>query len=323
MKRKKIALVGSGNIGGTLAHLALLKGLGDVVLIDVAEGIPQGKALDLAQAAAVEGIDCRITGGQDYALLHAADVVIVTAGVPRRPGMTRDDLLSVNAHIIKTVADNIRVYCPEAFVIVITNPLDAMVGLMQRMSDLPHQKVVGMAGILDSSRYKHFLAEALSVSVQDIDAFVLGGHGDSMVPMPNYTTVSGIPLGHFVNTGHISQETVDAIIQRTRQGGGEIVNLLKNGSAFYAPAASAITMAESYLHNQRRILPCAAWVEGAYDVCGLYVGVPVIIGKDGVEKVIELPLQDAEKNSFESSIRTVQELNQALDRILSQPRKDT
>lgn len=308
MSRKKIALVGSGNIGGTLAHLVAFKGLGDVALIDVAEGIPQGKALDLAQAMAVDGIDARIEGSNDYSAMKGADVVIVTAGVARKPGMSRDDLLSINAGVVRTVAINIKKYCPEAFVIVVTNPLDVMVWVMREESGLPHHKVVGMAGVLDSGRYKHFLAEAMGVSVHDIQAFVLGGHGDSMVPLPRYTTVSGIPLSTWVDRGVISREKVDQIITRTRNGGAEIVNLLKTGSAFYAPAASAIAMAESYLFDRKRILPCAAWLTGQYGVTGLYVGVPVIIGSEGVEKIIELELSLEEKENFTQSVTAVRAL---------------
>lgn len=318
MARRKIALVGSGNIGGTLAHLIALRQLGDVALIDVAEGIPQGKALDLSQAAAVDGLDVKIMGGNDYSLLKDADVVIVTAGVPRKPGMSRDDLLSINAGVIRTVGANIKRYCPEAFVIVVTNPLDVMVWVMQEECGLPHNRVVGMAGILDSGRYRHFLADELNVSVADIQAFVLGGHGDSMVPLPRYTTVAGIALPDLIKQGVISQQKVDAIIDRTRNGGGEIVNLLKTGSAFYAPAASAIAMAESYLLNQRRILPCAAWLSGEYGVSDLYVGVPVIIGANGVEKVIELELTSEEKEAFTKSVVGVRSLIADTQKITSQ-----
>lgn len=308
MARRKIALVGSGNIGGTLAHLLALKQLGDVVLIDVAEGIPQGKALDLSQAMAVEGVDVHIAGGNDYSLLKDADVVIVTAGVPRKPGMSRDDLLSINASVMHTVGRHIKTYCPQAFVIVVTNPLDVMVWVMQQECGLPPHRVVGMAGVLDSGRYRHFLAEELNLSVKDIQAFVLGGHGDSMVPLPRYTTIAGVPLSDLIAKGLISQERVDAIIDRTRNGGGEIVNLLKTGSAFYAPAASAIAMAESYLLDQKRILPCAAWLKGEYGVSDLYVGVPVIIGSQGVEKILELDLNPEEKEAFNQSVTGVRNL---------------
>lgn len=315
MTRRKIALVGSGNIGGTLAHIIMTKTLADIVLIDVAEGVPQGKALDLAQAAAVDGIDVKIEGSNDYAQMKGADVVIVTAGLPRKPGMSRDDLLLVNSGIIRTVATNIKAHCPNAFVIVITNPLDVMVWAMQEESGLPPHKVVGMAGILDSGRYKHFLSQELGVSASDIDAFVLGGHGDSMVPMPRYTTISGIPLPEWISQGKIKESTVNSIIDRTRNGGAEIVNLLKTGSAFYAPAASAIAMAESYLKDQKRILPCAAYLTGQYGVKDLYVGVPVVIGQGGVEKVIELELTALERQAFDESIAAVRTLVADLEKI--------
>lgn len=318
MSRRKIALVGSGNIGGTLAHLAAFKGLGDVVLIDIAEGIPQGKALDLSQAMAVDGIDARIEGSNDYASLKDSDVVIVTAGVARKPGMSRDDLLLINSGVIRTVATNIKKYCPNAFVIVVTNPLDVMVWVMREESGLPHNKVVGMAGILDSGRYKHFISEAMGVSSHDIQAFVLGGHGDTMVPLPRYTTISGIPLTTWVERGAISQSKVDEIVDRTRNGGAEIVNLLKTGSAFYAPAASAIAMAESYLQDQKRILPCAAWLTGEYGVKDLYVGVPVVIGQNGVEKVVELELTAEEKDGFTKSVTAVRTLVSDVQKITSQ-----
>ncbi|MEI8295178.1 MAG: malate dehydrogenase [Alphaproteobacteria bacterium] len=308
MGRKKIALVGSGNIGGTLAHLALSKSLGDVVLVDVAEGIPQGKGLDLWQSCAVEGHEGLVTGGQDYALMTDADVVIVTAGLPRKPGMSRDDLMTINAKIIRTVGENIRKFCPKAFVIVITNPLDAMVAIMQDTLQFPGSQVVGMAGILDSSRYRTFLSEALGVAVADIQTLVLGGHGDTMVPLVRYTTVAGISLTELIEQGWISLEKVNAIIDRTRNGGGEIVNLLKTGSAFYAPAAAAIQMAESYLFDKKRILPCAAKLGGEYGVKDLYVGVPVVIGKGGVERIIELKLQDDELQSFQQSVAAVRKL---------------
>ncbi len=318
MSRKKIALVGSGNIGGTLAHLAALKGLGDVVLVDIAEGIPQGKALDLSQAMAVDGIDAKIEGSNDYASMKDADVVIVTAGVARKPGMSRDDLLLINSGVIRTVGTNIKKYCPNAFVIVVTNPLDVMVWVMREESGLPHNKVIGMAGILDTGRYKHFLAEEMGVSSHDIQAFVLGGHGDTMVPAPRFTTISGIPLATWIERGAISQAKVDEILDRTRNGGAEIVNLLKTGSAFYAPAASAITMAEAYLFDQKRILPCAAWLTGQYGVKDLYVGVPVVIGAGGVEKIIELELKAEEKDGFTKSITAVRTLVSDVQKITSQ-----
>lgn len=318
MSRKKIALVGSGNIGGTLAHLAAFKGLGDVVLVDIAEGIPQGKALDLAQAMAVDGIDAKIEGSNDYSSMKNADVVIVTAGVARKPGMSRDDLLQINCGVIRTVGTNIKKYCPNAFVIVITNPLDVMVWVMREESGLPHHKVVGMAGILDTGRYKHFLSEEMGVSTHDIQAFVLGGHGDSMVPVPRYTTISGIPLSTWVEKGKISQAKVDEILSRTRNGGAEIVNLLKTGSAFYAPAASAIAMAESYLFDRKRILPCAAWLTGEYGVTDLYVGVPVVIGAQGVEKIVELDLEAEEKDGFKKSVTAVRALVTEVQKLTAQ-----
>ena len=317
MSRRKIALVGSGNIGGTLAHLANLKGLGDITLIDVAEGIPQGKSLDLCQAAAIAKSDGKITGGNDYALLDQADVVIVTAGLARKPGMSRDDLLSTNAAIIKTVGENIKKYCPQAFVIVITNPLDVMVWVMKEACGLPPAKVVGMAGILDSGRYRCFLAEALGISVEDIQAFVLGGHGDSMVPLPRYTSVAGIPLPDLMKKGWLTSEKLDQLIDRTRNGGAEVVNLLKTGSAFYAPATAALEMADAYLNDRKRILPCAAWLEGEYGVNGTYVGVPVVIGKQGVEKIIELELTASEKGAFDQSVKAVQTLVSDIQRLQS------
>jgi malate dehydrogenase len=312
MARKKIALVGSGNIGGTLAHLIGYKNLGDVVLVDVAEGLPQGKALDLAQAMAVDGINVSIKGGNDYALIEGADVVIVTAGLARRPGMSRNDLLKINAEITTSVAQNIKKYCPQAFVIVVTNPLDAMVWVMREGSGLPHHRVVGMAGVLDSGRFRCFLAEALNISPADIQTFVLGGHGDAMVPLPRYTSIAGIPLPDLMAKGWISQAEVDEIVTRTRNGGAEIVNLLKTGSAFYAPAASAIAMAESYLHDQKRILPCAAWLQGEYGINDLYVGVPVIIGSKGVEKIVEFDLTASERDAFIKSANGVRSLIEEL-----------
>jgi malate dehydrogenase len=310
--RKKIALVGAGMIGGTLAHLAELKNLGDVVLFDIAEGLPQGKALDISQSSAVDGNDVHLKGTNDYADLKNSDVVIVTAGVPRKPGMSRDDLLAINTGIVKTVAENIKKHCPNAFVIVITNPLDAMVWVMQKLSGLPANKVVGMAGVLDSSRFAFFLAEALKVSISDINAFVLGGHGDSMVPVVDYTTVSGIPLPEFVKMGWIKQDALDKIVQRTRDGGAEIVGLLKTGSAFYAPAASAIRMAEAYLYDKKRILPCAAQLNGEYGVKNLYVGVPCVIGANGVEKIVEISLGKEEKVMFDKSVAAVKSLCDAV-----------
>ena len=314
MARKKISLIGSGMIGGTLAHLAQLKNLGDVVLFDIAEDMPQGKALDLSQAGAVDGCDGGdVSGTNDYKDIAGSDVVIVTAGVPRKPGMSRDDLLNINTNIIKTVGENIKQYCPNAFVIVITNPLDAMVWVMQKVSGLPKEKVVGMAGVLDSSRFAYFLAEALDVSIADINAFVLGGHGDTMVPVVDYTTVAGIPLPEFVKMGKISQDALDKIVQRTRDGGAEIVGLLKTGSAYYAPAASAIKMAESYLYDQKRIVPCAAACDGQYGVSDLYLGVPAVIGANGIETIIEIELGAAEKEMLDVSINAVKGLCDAID----------
>ena len=308
MARKKIALVGAGQIGGTLALLAGLKDLGDVVLFDVVEGVPQGKALDIAQAAPVEGFDATYVGTNTYDALKGADVVIVTAGIPRKPGMSRDDLIATNAKVIETVGQNIKKQCPKAFVIVITNPLDVMVYVMQEASGLPAARVVGMAGVLDSARFRYFLADEVKVSVEDVTAFVLGGHGDTMVPLTRYSTVAGIPVPDLVKMGWTTKEKIDAIVQRTRDGGAEIVNLLKTGSAFYAPASSAIAMAESYLKDKRRVLPCAAMLNGEYGVKGLYVGVPVIIGANGVERVVEIDLNKAEQAMFDKSVAAVRGL---------------
>jgi malate dehydrogenase len=308
MSRHKISLVGAGNIGGTLALLAGLKELGDIVLFDIAEGMPQGKGLDIAQTAPVEGFDAVLKGTNDYADLVGSDVVIVTAGVPRKPGMSRDDLISINTGVIKTVGENIAKYCPNAFVIVITNPLDVMVWVMQQVSKLPAHKVVGMAGVLDSARFRTFLADEFNVSVKDVTAFVLGGHGDTMVPLVRYSTVAGIPLPDLVKMGWTTQEKLDAIVQRTRDGGAEIVGLLKTGSAFYAPAASAIEMAESYLLDKRRVLPCAAYLNGEYGYKDMYVGVPVVIGKNGVEKIVEIQMDATEKKAFDTSVDAVRKL---------------
>jgi len=315
MARRKIALIGAGNIGGTLALLAGIKQLGDVVLFDIVDGVPQGKALDIAQAAPIEGFDASYSGSSDYAAIKGADVVIVTAGVPRKPGMSRDDLLGINGKVIGSVGEAIKAHCPNAFVIVITNPLDVMVGLMQEVSGLPPQRVVGMAGVLDSARFRYFLAEALNVSVEDVTAFVLGGHGDAMVPLVRYSTVAGIPLPDLVRKGWIDQAKLDAIVQRTRDGGAEIVNLLKTGSAFYAPASAAIQMAESYLLDKKRVLPCAARLNGEYGVTGLYVGVPVVIGAAGVERVVEIDLNAAEKAMFDKSVAAVRGLIDAMRNI--------
>jgi malate dehydrogenase len=308
MARSKIALVGAGQIGGTLALLAGLKDLGDVVLFDVVEGVPQGKSLDLAEASPVEGFDATYVGTNTYDALKGADVVIVTAGIPRKPGMSRDDLIATNAKVIETVGQNIKKQCPNAFVIVITNPLDVMVFVMQEASGLPAARVVGMAGVLDSARFRYFLASEFKVSVEDVTGFVLGGHGDTMVPLIRYSTVAGIPVPDLIKMGWTSQEKIDAIVQRTRDGGAEIVNLLKTGSAFYAPASSAIAMAESYLKDKRRVLPCAAMLNGEYGVKGLYVGVPVIIGANGVEKVVEIDLNAAEQAMFDKSVAAVRGL---------------
>ncbi|MFN3287342.1 MAG: malate dehydrogenase [Sphingomonadaceae bacterium] len=308
MARPKIALIGAGMIGGTLAHLIGLKELGDVVLFDIAEGTPQGKALDIAQSAPVEGFDCALKGTQDYADIAGCDVAIVTAGVPRKPGMSRDDLLGINLKVMKAVGEGIRAHAPGAFVICVTNPLDAMVWALREFSGLPRHMVVGMAGVLDSARFRHFLAEEFQVSVEDVTAFVLGGHGDTMVPVLEYSTVAGIPVPELVAMGWSTQERIDSIVQRTRGGGGEIVALLKTGSAFYAPASSALAMAESYLKDKKRLLPCAAWVEGAYGLDGLYVGVPVVIGAGGVERVVEIRLSEAARANFQVSVDAVREL---------------
>ena len=317
MARKKIALVGAGQIGGTLALLAGQKELGDVVLIDVAEGIPEGKALDLYQTSPVEGYNSALSGGTDYSLIAGADVVIVTAGVPRKPGMSRDDLIGINTGIIKTAGEGIKKYAPNAFVIVITNPLDVMVWVMQQVTGFPTNRVVGMAGVLDGSRFRAFLAMEFNVSVKDVYACVLGGHGDTMVPMVRYSTVAGIPLPDLVKMGWLTQERLDSIVQRTRDGGAEIVKLLKTGSAFYAPAASAIAMAEAYIKDQKRILPCAAYLDGQYGVKGLYVGVPVILGAGGVEKIVEMQLNDEEKAMFDASVEAVRGLMDVTKPILA------
>ena len=308
MARKKIALIGAGNIGGTLAHLAAQKELGDIVLFDVVEGVPQGKALDLSQCGPVEGFDAKITGTNDYADIAGADVIIVTAGVARKPGMSRDDLLGINLKVMKSVGEGIKANAPNAFVICITNPLDAMVWALREFSGLPHNKVVGMAGVLDSARFSTFLAQEFGVSVRDVTSFVLGGHGDTMVPIVEYSTVKGIPVPDLIKMGKSTQERIDAIVKRTANGGGEVVALLKTGSAFYAPAASGIAMAEAYLGDQKRVLPCAAHLTGQYGVDGLYVGVPVVIGAGGVEEVIEIALNDTAKAGLQVSIDAVKEL---------------
>jgi malate dehydrogenase len=308
MARKKIALIGAGMIGGTLAHLAAMKELGDIVLFDIAEGTPQGKALDLAQAGPPEGFDAKLKGTNDYADIAGADVCIVTAGVPRKPGMSRDDLLGINLKVMKAVGEGIKRHAPNAFVICITNPLDAMVWALREYSGLPHKMVVGMAGVLDSSRFRHFLAEEFDVSVEDVTAFVLGGHGDTMVPVVEYSTVAGIPVPDLIKMGWSTQERIDAIVQRTRSGGGEIVGLLKTGSAFYAPATSAIVMAESFLKDKKRLLPCAAHLSGEYGVDDLYVGVPIVIGANGVDRIVEIDLKGEAKANFDKSVDAVKEL---------------
>ncbi len=315
MARKKIALIGGGQIGGTLAHLVALKELGDVVMFDIAEGLPQGKSLDLSQAGPIEGFNAKLKGTNDYADIKGADVVIVTAGVPRKPGMSRDDLLGINLKVMAAVGDGIKANAPDAFVVCITNPLDAMVWALRQLSGLPHHMVVGMAGVLDSARFRHFLAEEMNVSAEDVSAFVLGGHGDSMVPMPRFSTVAGIPLPELVKMGWITQERLDQIIQRTRDGGAEIVGLLKTGSAYYAPATAGIAMAESYLKDHKRVLPCAAYVNGPYGIKDLYVGVPAVIGAGGVERVVELELTAEEKAALAKSAGAVQGLIEACKKL--------
>jgi len=315
MARNKIALIGAGMIGGTLAHLAGIKELGDVVLFDIAEGLSEGKSLDISQSAPIEGFDARISGTQRYEAIKGADVCIVTAGIARKPGMSRDDLLATNLKVMEQVGAGIKKYAPDAFVICITNPLDAMVWALQKFSGLPKNMVVGMAGVLDSARFRHFLADEFKVSVEDVTAFVLGGHGDSMVPLIRYSTVAGIPVPDLVRMGWTTKEKIDQIVTRTRNGGGEIVALLKTGSAYYAPAASAIVMAESYLKDKKRVLPCAAALKGEYGVKDMYVGVPSIIGAKGVERVVEIDLNKAEQKMFENSVAAVAELCAACRKI--------
>jgi len=315
MARRKIALIGAGMIGGTLAHLAAMRELGDIVLFDIAEGIPEGKALDIAQAAPIDGFDAKLKGTSDYADIAGADLCIVTAGIPRKPGMSRDDLLGINLKVMKAVGEGIKTHAPGSFVICITNPLDAMVWALREFSGLPHNKVVGMAGVLDSARFRHFLAEEFQVSVEDVTAFVLGGHGDTMVPIVEYSTVAGVPIPDLIKMGWSTQERIDAIVQRTRGGGGEIVALLKSGSAYYAPATAAIAMAESYLKDKKRVLPAAAHLTGQYGVDDLYVGVPVVIGADGVERIVEIQLDDAAKANFQVSVDAVKELLVACKQI--------
>src|SRR5579862_4420144 len=315
MPRRKIALIGGGQIGGTLAHLAALKGLGDVVLFDIVEGLPQGKTLDIAQAGPVEGYDAKFRGTNSYADIAGADVVIVTAGVARKPGMSRDDLIGINLKVMSAVGEGIKAHAPNAFVICITNPLDAMVWALRQFCGLPHTHVVGMAGVLDSARFRHFLAEEMNVSVEDVSAFVLGGHGDTMVPMPRFSTVAGVPLPELVKMGWIKQDRLDAITQRTRDGGAEIVGLLKTGSAFYAPAASAIEMAQSYLKDKKRVLPCACYVDGPYGIKDLYVGVPAVIGENGIERIVELELTAEERAALVKSADSVKGLIEACKKL--------
>lgn len=315
MARPKIALIGAGQIGGTLAHLAAIKELGDVVLFDIAPGTPEGKALDIAESGPSEGFDAAMSGTQSYTNIAGADVCIVTAGVPRKPGMSRDDLLGINLKVMKSVGEGIRDHAPNAFVICITNPLDAMVWALREFSGLPHEKVCGMAGILDSARFRHFLSLEFKVSMKDVSAFVLGGHGDTMVPLARYSTVGGIPLPDLVSMGWTTQDRLDAIVQRTRDGGAEIVGLLKTGSAFYAPATSAIEMAEAYLKDQKRVLPCAAYCDGEFGLKGMYVGVPTVIGANGIEKIIEIEMDKDETAMFDSSVNAVEGLVEACKSI--------
>ena len=313
MARKKIALIGAGMIGGTLAHVCAREELGDVVLVDLNDGVAKGKALDIAEAAPVFGKDATMSGGSanDYSIIEGADVCIVTAGVPRKPGMSRDDLLGINLKVMKAVGEGIKQYAPNAFVICITNPLDAMVWALQQFSGLPKNKVVGMAGVLDSARFRHFLAEEFEVSAEDVTAFVMGGHGDTMVPLLRYSTAAGIPVPDLIKMGWSTDEKMAAIVDRTRKGGGEIVQLLGTGSAFYAPAESAVEMAVSYLRDKKRLLPCAAYLDGQFGVSGMYVGVPVIIGADGVEKVVEIQLNADEQAMFDHSVHAVKGLCEA------------
>ena len=319
MARKKIALIGGGNIGGTLAHLAALKELGDVVLFDIVDGLPQGKALDLAESAPIEGFNASVTGANDYSAIKGADVVIVTAGVARKPGMSRDDLIGINTKVVSTVGAAIKEHCPQAFVIVITNPLDVMVLIMKEASGLPANRVVGMAGVLDAARFRYFLAEEFKVSVEDVQAYVLGGHGDTMVPLIRYSSVGGLPIPDLVKMGWSTDKRIEEIVQRTRDGGAEIVALLKTGSAFYAPASAAIQMAESFLKDQKRVLPCAAYLQGEYGVNGVYVGVPVVIGAGGVERIIEIPLSKDEKAMFDKSVAAVEGLITAAKSLQNKP----
>lgn len=315
MARNKIALIGAGMIGGTLAHIAAQKELGDVVLFDIAEGLPEGKSLDIAESAPVDGYDSRLKGTQDYADIAGADVCIVTAGVARKPGMSRDDLVGINLKVMKSVGEGIAAHAPDALVICITNPLDAMVWALQKFSGLPKNKVIGMAGILDSARFRHFLADEFDVSVESVTAFVLGGHGDTMVPLTRYSTVAGVPLPDMVKMGWTTQDKIDAIVDRTRKGGGEIVALLKTGSAYYAPAASAIQMAEAYLKDKKIVVPCAAFLEGQYGVKDRYVGVPIVLGAGGAERILEVEFTAEEKEMFDHSVAAVEELVEACQKL--------
>ncbi|MCA0432132.1 MAG: malate dehydrogenase [Proteobacteria bacterium] len=315
MARKKIALIGGGMIGGTLAHLAALRELGDIVVFDIAEGLPQGKTLDLSQSGPVEGFDAKLSGTNGYEAIAGADVCIVTAGVPRKPGMSRDDLVGINLKVMKAVGEGIKAHAPNAFVICITNPLDVMVWALQKFSGLPKNKLIGMAGVLDSARFRHFLAEEFNVSVKDVTAFVLGGHGDTMVPLVRYSAVAGIPVPDLIKMGWSTEEKIAKIVQRTRDGGAEIVNLLKTGSAYYAPASSAIAMAESYLKDYKRVLPCAAYLSGEYGVKDTYVGVPVVIGENGVERIVEVALNDEDQAGFQKSVSAVHGLMDAAKKL--------
>jgi malate dehydrogenase len=308
VQRKKISLIGAGNIGGTLAHMIVLKELGDVILLDINEGIPQGKALDIEESAPIDGFNVSLTGTNEYKDIENSDAIIITAGIARKPGMSRDDLVQTNAAVMKEVGENIKQYSPSAFVIVVTNPLDAMVSVVHKFSNLPINMIVGMAGVLDSARFRYFLARELNVSVEDVSAFVLGGHGDTMVPLINCTSVAGIPLTQIIDMGLITQKKVDQIVERTRNGGKEIVDLLKSGSAYYSPASSAVCMLESYLKDKRRVLPCAAYLNGEYGVKDLFIGVPSIIGKNGIEKVLEVKMDDSEQKMFDNSVNSVREL---------------
>jgi malate dehydrogenase len=321
MARNKIALIGAGNIGGTLAHLAGLKELGDIVLFDIVDGVPAGKALDIAESSPVDGFDAKLSGTKNYSAIKGADVIIVTAGIARKPGMSRDDLLGINTSVMEQVGAGIKKYAPKAFVICITNPLDVMVGVLREACGLPHNMVVGMAGVLDSARFRYFLAEEFKVSVEDVTAFVLGGHGDTMVPSVRYSTVAGIPLPDLVKMKWTTDKRIEEIVERTRMGGGEIVALLKTGSAFYAPAASAIQMAESYIKDKKRVLPCAAYLNGQYGVKGIYVGVPVVIGAKGVERIVEISLDANEKAMFKKSVDAVKGLNAAVKKIKAAAKK--